>query len=113
MKRYDNIMQDNTIAPKTDNNLWLKDDQLYYYTNGGWRLIGGGSGSETDYNDLKKSINELRETLKQAVSTNVGDGIDNLNEIKSFLEGFSDKENLKEKLDQIESNCEDLSWQEV
>lgn len=55
MKRYDNIMQDNTVAPKTDNNIWLKDSKLYYYNNGQWTLIGGDTSKE-DITALEKKI---------------------------------------------------------
>lgn len=55
MKRYDNIIQDNLYAPKTDNNIWLKDHKLYYYTNGKWQLIGGDI-STNDIKEIKESL---------------------------------------------------------
>lgn len=68
MKRYDNIMQDNTIAPKPDNNIWLKDHKLYYFTNGKWQMIG----ADIDYsqiNNLQEEINKANTELKKKANT--------------------------------------------
>lgn len=96
MKRYDNIMQDNTIAPKTENNIWLKNDQLYYYTNGKWRLIGGGSENVTE------ALEKINQALEDINNLNSSDGIDSLNEIKKFLEGYKDNQTLQSIINNIE-----------
>lgn len=62
MKRYDNIMQDNINPPQTDNNIWLKDNNLYYYKNGKWVLIGSGISNIPD--DLENRIKDLEERLE-------------------------------------------------
>lgn len=105
MKRYDNIMQDNVHAPKTDNNIWLKNNQLYYYINGKWQLIGGGLSPE-ELDKLNKAIEDIN-------SLNSGEGIDNLNEIKKFLEGFKDNENLKEIVDGIQCDVDTITEEEI
>lgn len=68
MKRYDNIMQDNELAPKPDNNIWLKDSKLYYHSNGKWVLIGGDV-SEKDIKDIKEQIKQTDQALQSKADT--------------------------------------------
>lgn len=93
MRRYDNIMQDNVHAPKTDNNIWLKDNNLYYYANGKWNRIGGSSEED------KSLLESLRQEIEDLIGLSNSDAIDNLNEIKDFLAGFKDDETLQEFFD--------------
>lgn len=73
MKRYDNIIQDNTTAPKTDNNIWLKEDKLYYFSNGKWTLIGS-EVSSGDIDKIKKELDNKADTSDIPDVSNYFDG---------------------------------------
>lgn len=52
MRKFDNIVQSETAPPITS--LWLKEDRLYYFNNGGWRQIITDKPSEPEVTEEKE-----------------------------------------------------------
>lgn len=82
MKRIDFIVQ-STTEPGI-NNLWIKDNLLYYYNNGKWTPLSS---------DVSSDIDKITEII-QTVIYNDSNAIDSLKEIESFLQGITDTETL-------------------
>lgn len=87
MRRFEAIVQSN-IAPKTSS-LWIKDNKLYYFNNGDWKLIG------SDTTEIEAIIRE--------VIYNDSNAIDSLKEIEKFLANIDNSESLISLLQDIKN----------
>lgn len=89
------IVKQNT-APDNTNVLWIdtREEKIKIFGPNGWQIIGGMSDED------KTLIDGLKQEIDDLIGLSSDDSIDNLNEIKKFLEGFKDNESLKEWMGQ-------------
>lgn len=85
------IVRQNT-APDNPNVVWIdtKEMKIKIFSSNGWTPIGGLSDED------KAILDNLKKEVDNLLNLDESDAIDNLKEIKEFLEGFKDDESLKE-----------------
>lgn len=88
MKKFENIVFSNT-EPST-NSLWIKENILYFYSNGTWKPLG------SDTTELEIAVRNI--------IYNDSEIIDSLQEIEEFLKGIDNGESLIALLKEIKDS---------
>lgn len=99
-----------STAPENNNAVWIDvvENNIKIFGANGWEVLNINS-SGSDYTGLQNQIKQLEITINNLLYSNTTDGIDSIEELRSFLDGFKDTDNLKEAIEE----GEDLSWHEV
>lgn len=84
-----------TTAPENNNVVWLdiQEKTIKVFGPNGWESLGADS---TGINEL---VDKLNKSIEEIAELNTSEGIDNLKEIKKFLEGYGDNTTLNDVLD--------------